>query len=173
MEHHKTFCIPANSVLWSTPVRRLAHSLSPAPPHTVDLGRGELRRSTRPRNGQALARPALLQLRFIRQQAFPASTSSVSLRHARHARFAAGRAPCQDCRHVCCPRSALQGCKVRYQCQTVSPHGAEPPVHLIYTTIGALSVLSRYWNKVTEPYRFSVRQTVSLLQHPLSSSPFG
>ena len=111
----------------------------------------------------ALARPALLQLRFIRQQAFPASTSSVSLRHARHARFAAGRAPCQDCRHVCCPRSALQGCKVRYQCQTVSPHGAEPPVHLIYTTIGALSVLSRYWNKVTEPYRFSVRQTVSLL----------
>ena len=48
------------------------------------------------------------------------------------------------------------------------------PNHLsTYTTIGALSVLSRYWNKVTEPYRFSVRQTVSLLQHPLSSSPFG
>lgn len=32
-------------------MRRLAHSLSPAPPHAVDLGPGE-RRSTRPRNGQ-------------------------------------------------------------------------------------------------------------------------
>ncbi len=28
------------------------------------------------------------------------------------------------------------------------------------TTVAALSLVSRYWNKVAEPYRFSVRQVV-------------
>lgn len=28
------------------------------------------------------------------------------------------------------------------------------------TTVAALSLVSKYWNKVTEPYRFSVRQVV-------------
>lgn len=140
----QTFCIPANSVLWSTPVRRLAHSLSPAPPHTVDLGPGE-RRSTRPRNGQLSRDRLCCSSGSFANKRFPLHLARFPLRHASHARFAAGRAPCQDCRHVCCPRSALQGCKVRYQCQTVSPHGAEPPVHLHdhRRALGALEILEQ------------------------------
>ena len=37
---------------------------------------------------------------------------------------------------------------------------ADPPSYVppVPSTVGALSVLSKYWNQVSEPYRFSVRQ---------------
>ena len=38
---------------------------------------------------------------------------------------------------------------------------ADPEPAERWTTVGALSVVSKYWNKVTEPYRFSVRASSS------------
>jgi hypothetical protein len=42
---------------------------------------------------------------------------------------------------------------------TFSPLAGPMPAER-WTTVGALSIVSKYWNKVVAPYRFSVRETV-------------